>query len=118
MLKDQGQTERRKVREGHKDEGEVDHRQADVLSGLPNFLSGVCHIGDVCSARHCFHVSATHGSYLRWLIFTGSQKKNKTNKSSNIETFVCFPSSFLRNWSEFGQAPGDHSATELICAIA
>lgn len=95
MLKDQGQTERRKVREGHKaeDEGEVDHRQADVLSGLPNFLSGVCHIGDVCSARHCFHVSATHGSYLRWLIFTGSQKKNKT-KAAILKHLSASPLAF------------------------
>lgn len=37
VLKDQ-EGERR---EGHgvEDEGEVDHRKADTLSGLPNFLS-------------------------------------------------------------------------------
>lgn len=114
------QREVRKVREGHKAEDEggvVDHREADVLSGLPSFLSWVCHVGDMCSARPCFHLGAAHGSYLHWLIFTGSQK-NKTNKSRNSATFVCLPSGFLRIWSEFGQAPGDHSATELICAIA
>lgn len=41
MLKDQGHRQGRKVREGHRAEaeGEVDHREADVLSGLPSLLS-------------------------------------------------------------------------------
>lgn len=79
MMKDQVQGDRKweKDRGREKRRGEVDQREADVLSGLTNFLPWVCHIGDVCLARHCFHLSDSDSSYLLWLIFTGRPKKPK-----------------------------------------
>lgn len=83
---------------GPRTRGEVDHMEADVLSGLPNFLSWVCHVGDVCSARRCFHLSAVHSSFFFFLLNSYRKLEKKTKKQTKAAILQPLPASPLAYW--------------------